>query len=219
MNLTQVYLTPGDKAVEDLSILPAYQNQTTYIQLFIEDSLRKNKTDVGNFNRLVFEEGGDAAEDFHVVGHSAMPISLENTLELLQTLDDERERHNYFVGKFLEGFGKFDKHFHTSLKSYLTPLIAKQFYSDLSYEKKIFAKQFEKIRLQVWSRYTQQSYQVHVRTFHGRAQAASRIIFECEPDLFHTKFHANKVEASKGYIRLINKVREDTAKCRIENVT
>ncbi len=63
MNITQVYLTT-DYDTSDNEERARYQNETTYIQLFVEECLRNNRVDLGAFNRLVFSEGGESYGDF-----------------------------------------------------------------------------------------------------------------------------------------------------------
>ncbi len=167
MNITQVYLTPNYDDTE-VQFRYGYQIKTNYIQLFLEECLRKNKFDLGAFNRLVFSEGGDISRDFNVVGNNALPVAIEKTYSALDSFKTDREAHNYFVSKFLEGFNKLDTHFSTSLASYLKPLIEEKFKNELLYEKKMASKRIDHFRIVVMGRYTMNSFKLIINVFEGK---------------------------------------------------
>jgi hypothetical protein len=216
MNITQVYLTPDYDTTQDRDLIGRYQNETTYIQLFIEECLRKNKVDLGAFNRLIFSEGGDLSEDFKVVGNNALPVAIEKTYSELLKFKTELEFHNYFVRKFLEGFDKLDKHYKSSFKKYLKPLIADKFNGNLQYDKKIATKRIEGYRLQVIGRYTRAKFTLNVLVFNKNKMVNSKAIFECEPDMFIVKYHAYKVVVDESSIVVLNKIREKTLEHKVE---
>ena len=209
MNITQVYLTP-DYDTSDNKERVRYQNETTYIQLFVEECLRKNKVDLGAFNRLVFSEGGDSARDFNVVGNNALPVAISNTRGELDSLESEQDFHDYYIRKLLEGFSKFDEHYKSSFFSYLKPLISAKYESGLNYEQQMASKRIEAHRIQVVGRYDRKSFKLLVNVYAKKELLKSIPIFECEPDMFVVKYEAYKVEINDESIVVINKVRENT---------
>lgn len=214
MNITQVYLTP-DYDTSDNEERVRYQNETTYIQLFVEECLRKNKVDLGAFNRLVFSEGGDSARDFTVIGNNALPVAISNTRGELDKLESERDFHDYYISKLLEGFNKFDEHYKSSLVSYLKPLISAKYESSLNYEKQMASKRIDGHRIQVMGSYDRKSFKLLVNVYAKKALLKSIPIFECEPDMFIVKYNAHKVEINDKSIVVINKVREKTLERKI----
>lgn len=207
MNITQVYLTL-DYDTSDQDKRVEYQIGNTYIQLFIEECLRKNKHDFGAFNRLVFSEGGDVAGDFHIVGNSAFDVAVDDTYSKLETLKTNREIHNYYISKFLEGFKKLDSHFKSSFVEYLTPLLEEKYKKELYYEKKIASKVIKGHKVQVDSRYEREFFKLFVNIYHKKQLVKSEIIFQCEPDMFITKYEVNKVFIEEEKITILNKIRE-----------
>lgn len=209
MNITQVYLTP-DYDTSDNSFRVKYQNDTTYIQLYVEECLRKNKVDIGAFNRLVFSEGGDSKEDFIIVGNNALPVAIDESYDELSTLKSDLEFHNYYVRKFLDGFSKFDAHYESKFKDYLEPLIKDKYKDSLHFDKKMATKRVGHLRLQVVGRFTREKFTLNVFVFNKKEMIKSQVIFECEPDMFIVKFDAYKVEIDDDKVRVINKVDEIT---------
>ena len=209
MNITQVYLTLDYDTSENMK-RSSYQNETTYIQLFVEECMRKNKVDLGAFNRLVFSEGGDPSEDFVVVGNNALPVVISDTLEELDELKTNREFHDYYTRKFIEGFQKFDSHYKSSFVSYLRPLLNAKYEKNLYFEKKMAAKRIGSFRIQAVGRYERTSFKLLVNVYHKNELIKSEVVFECEPDMFIVKFEAYKVEITEETISVINKVREIT---------
>ena len=215
MNITQFYLTLNydTSKIEDRA---EYQNGTTYIQLFIEECLRKDKVDLGAFNRLVFSEGGDPSKDFAIVGNNALPVAISDTWGKLRSVSSDREAHNYYVGKLLEGFKKFDSHFKSSYVAYLEPLLDAKYESELHFEQKMAAKRIGIDRIQVVGRYYRTSFKLLVNIFSKRDLVRSEVIFECEPNLFAVKYDAHKVEITDSQIHVKNKIHEVTLKQNIE---
>lgn len=217
MNITQVYLTPAAE-LEDGLFRVKYQNQTTYLQLFIEECLRKNKLSLGKFNRIVFEEGGNGSNDFRVVGNNALPVSLEKSYEELEFHKSDREVHDYFVRKYLEGFRKFDDYYSTSLVKYLAPLLKEKYKDDLFYEKKMAAKRLGVLGLQAVGRYSKESFKLIIKSFEKNLLTKSKVVFECEPDMFIVKYAAYKVVITDTSISIINKICDKTLELQIEEV-
>lgn len=217
MNITQVYLTPSYEDT-DVEVRYGYQVQTNYIQLFLEDCLRKNKVDLGAFNRLVFSEGGDESRDFNIVGNNALPVAIEKTYSALDSLKTDRESHDYFVSKFLEGFRKLDAHFTTSLTPYLMPLIEDKYKNDLFYEKKMASKRVGQLRFVAVGRYTKDSFKLIINIFEGKILIKSHIVYESEPDMFTVKYDVYKVVITDVVISVINKTREKTLELKIAEI-
>lgn len=217
MNITQVYLTP-DYASTDVNVRYSYQIQTNYIQLFIEECLRKNKVDLGAFNRLVFEEGGDTARDFTIVGNSALPVSIEETYSELEALGSDREAHNYFVRKYLEGFRKLDDHYSSTFEAYLEPLINTKYEDDLFYEKKMAGKRTDGLHFQVMGRYSRSTFKLIVNVYEKKNLVKSIPIYDSEPDMFTVKYDVHKVEVTDTVITVINKLREITLELKIAKI-
>jgi len=209
MNITQVYLTT-DYDTSDNEERARYQNETTYIQLFVEECLRKNKVVLGAFNRLVFSEGGDSTRDFNVVGNNALPVAISDTRGELYTLESERDFHDYYIRKLLEGFQKFDEHFKSTFVSNLKPLISAKYEGGLNYEKQMASKPIDGQRIQVVGSYDRKSFKLLVNVYTKKELLKSIPIFECEPDMFIVKYEAHKVEINDKSIVVINKVREKT---------
>jgi len=218
MNITQVYLTVVDKNDRPRDFISEYQNQTTYLQLFFEECLRKHKNDVGAFNRLVFEEGGCSSEDFQVVGNNALPVSIGYTYEELSSLDSNRSIHEYFVRKFLEGFKRFDDHFSTSYVDLLEPLIKEKYQDELYFEKKMATKRIGNLRLQAVGRFSSNSFDLIIKVFDGRSLIKSKVIYQCEPDMFIVRFHAYKVDITEELVSIISKVDEKTLELNIADI-
>lgn len=209
MNITQVYLTPDyDTSKNEERV--KYQNETTYIQLFVEECLRKNKVELGKFNRLVFSEGGDSSKDFNVVGNNALPVAISDTRSEIDSLESERDFHNYYIRKLMEGFTKIDAHFKSTFVSYLEPLLAANYKSDLSYEKQMATKRIDRRRVQVIGRYDRKSFKLLVNIYAKKELLKSEAIFECVPDMFIVKYDAYKVEINDQSIVVINRNREKT---------
>jgi hypothetical protein len=217
MNITQVYLTPNYDDTE-VQVRYGYQIQTNYIQLFLEECLRKNKLDLGAFNRLVFNEGGDASRDFNVVGNNALPVAIEKTYSALESLKTDREIHDYFVSKYLEGFNKLDAHFSSTLALYLEPLIKDKFKNDLRYEKKMASKRVNNLRIVVVGRYTTNSFKLIINVFEGKKIIKSRVAYESEPDMFTVRYDVYKVEITDTEIIVINKIREQTLELKVAEI-
>ena len=217
MNITQVYLTPDYDTSDNVERVK-YQNETTYIQLFVEECLRNNKVDLGAFNRLVFSEGGDSSKDFNVVGNNALPVAISNTRSELDVLKEERDFHNYYIRKYLEGFKKLDEHYKSTFVSYLEPLLAEKYQSNLSYETQMAAKRIDGHRIQVVGRYDRKSFKLLVNVYAKKELLKSVPIFECEPDMFIVKYDAYKVEINDLNIVVINKIREKTLELEIAEI-
>jgi hypothetical protein len=218
MNITQVYLTPDYDTTEDRKYLSQYQNETTYIQLFIEECLRKNKVDMGAFNRLVFSEGGDPDRDFNVVGNNALPVAISKTYSELEALKCEREIHDYYIRKFLEGFYKFDKHYKSSFVSYLNPLLAVKYEGNLNYEKQMASNRVGGYRIQVVGRYERRKYKLLANVYGKKELLKSVPIFECNPDMFIVKYEAHKVDINDHSIVVTNKIRGKTLEREIAEI-
>ena len=214
MNITQIYLTLDYDTSENMK-RSRYQNETTYIQLFVEECMRKNKVDLGAFNRLVFSEGGDLSKDFEVLGNNALPVAISDTLEELDALKTDREFHDYYIRKLIEGFQKLDSHYKSSFVVHLKPLLDAKYENDLYFEKKMAAKRIGGFRFQVVGRYKRTSFKLMVNVFHKNDLAKSEVIFECEPDMFVVKFEAYKVEITEENISVINKVLETTLERKV----
>ena len=217
MNITQVYLTLADETKERLFVAK-YQNQTTYIQLFIEECLRKNKFNIGAFNRLVFEEGGDECDDFKIVGNNALPVSIEQTYHELDSLLTSRGFHNYFVRKYLEGFRRFDSHFKTTFESYLSPLLDEKYNNELCYEKKMATKRLKNYRLQAIGSYSKDTFKLILNVYEKNKLINSQTVFECEPDMFIVKYDLHKIEISDSVVSVFNKVREKTLEINVSEM-
>ena len=217
MNITQVYLTP-DYDDTDVKVRYGYQVQTNYIQLFIEDCLRKNKLDLGAFNRLIFSEGGDETKDFDIVGNNALPIAITETYEELDSLNTDREVNNYYVRKFLEGFSKFDVHFSTYFVPLLEPLIVDKYKNDLFYEKKMTSKRLEGFRLQAIGRYSKETFKLIINIYEKKILVNSHVAYESEPDMFTVKYDVHKVEITDTVIIVINKICEQTLVLKIADI-
>ena len=214
MNISQIYLTLDyDSSVNDERY--KYQIETTYIQLFVEQCFRKNKIDLGAFNRLVFSEGGDASRDFNVVGNNALPVATSATHRKRKDLITERNFHDYYIGKLIEGFDKFDSHFKSNFVEYLKPLLDVQFNDTLSFEKKLASKSVNGLKLQVISKFQRLSFQIIVHVYCKKELIKSETIFECEPDMFIVKYDAYKVEIDNVKIKVTNKIGEDTLKVKV----
>ena len=217
MNITQVYLTPAYENT-DVNVRFSYQIQTNYIQLYIEECLRKYKVNLGAFNRLVFSEGGDTTSDFTIIGNNALPIAVNNTYSELETLNSDREIHNYFVRKFLEGFRKLDDHYSCAFVSYLEPLLITKYDDNLFYEKNMAGRRLEEFRLQIVGRYSRDTFKLIVSVFEKSGLVSSRAIYECEPDMFIVKYDVHKVEITDKTIFVTNKIREVTMELEIEEI-
>lgn len=218
MNITQVYLTPDYDTTEDRKYLSQYQNETTYIQLFIEECLRKYKIDLGAFNRLVFSEGGDSDRDFNVVGNNALPVAISKTYSEIEALKSEREIHDYYVRKFLEGFYKFDRYYKSSFVSYLKPILVEKYESNLNFERQMASKRIDGHRIQVVGRYERKTFQLLANVYGKKELLKSVPIFECKPDMFIVKYEANKVDINDHSIVVTNKIREKTLEIEIAEI-
>jgi hypothetical protein len=189
-----------------------YQLASNYLSLFISDWLNERKLDLGNFNRLVFVEGSKI--DMKTVGDRAFAVSISEAIFLPGSplASDEKsgsalEIHNYFVGKYLEGFNRVDEHFKLSLSTPLAEAIPVNFSKSLAYEKPI-GKCAGRIKgLRLIHRYTTDRYQLVAIENAGKDVGLARefILMDLIPDPFKVYYHAAHIAVDGRRVYIANR--------------
>jgi hypothetical protein len=187
-----------------------YQLASNYLSLFISDWLRERELSLGWFDRFVFVEGSRI--DMRVVGDRAFAVNISETAKApgsplaQEGQSSTAETHSYFVGKYLEGFDRIDKHFNLSLAAPLAETLKLHFSQHLAYERPVDGQAVKKSRLRLFHRYTRDQYQLIARENEGQdGHAPSEfILMELMPDPFQVHYHVSRVTVKGRRISIAN---------------
>lgn len=208
MRITQVAITLSNFRFSGME-RKRYHELSVYLSMWISDWLKPKKLELGEFNRFVFQEFVEPAEDLKVVGEKAFAVgvSLEYPDVVLVTAEDV---HRYFVRKYLEGFERVDTHFNLQLTAELREAIDREYASgEYFYEKKLASKRIDGKSVQLFDHYTHEEYTLIMRTKVG-SQVEERVLFRFEPDVFRVKYRIKKCEISPEGVRVLNSVGKET---------
>ncbi|SET72922.1 hypothetical protein [Stenotrophomonas indicatrix] len=189
-----------------------YQLASNYLSLFISDWIKERRLDLGPFIRLVFVEGSKV--DMQVMGDRALAVRISETAcasgapfaherEATSSVDT----HNYFVGKYLEGFNHVDGYFGVSLYEPLAEAITVNFSSRYAYEKPAVDRDGKNEKLQLLHRYTTDRYQLIAVEGGGGADslAPEYALVELIPDPFKVSYHVSSIVVDGRRISIANK--------------
>ncbi|MBT6273710.1 MAG: hypothetical protein HOI95_06215 [Chromatiales bacterium] len=212
MNIKHIQLTPDARST-DFVFQMKYEVQTTYIKLFLEACLKRHKVDLGAFNKLVFCEGGDPAEEFQVLANDTLQVALQETFSKLESLQSDQEHHDYFVDKVLEGLRRFDSRFDSSLAQHLEPKMRRHFRGGLFFDRKFARKQISGCRLEVVGRYTRTDFTLSINSHTEGAQPRSTAVYRVLPEEYTVNFDIHRVQINNKSIRVLSKASVTTLEC------
>ncbi|QKW58558.1 hypothetical protein [Stenotrophomonas sp. NA06056] len=188
-----------------------YQLASNYLSLFISEWMKERGLDLGPFNRFVFVEGSQV--DMQVVGDRALAVRISETVRISGSpFAPERqlvpvvEIHNYFVGRYLEGFRRVDDYFGLSLSESLAEAITLNFSKSYAYEKPIAGCGRGNEKLKLFHRYTMDAYQLIAVENHGKADglASEYMLMELTPDPFKVNYHVSSITIDGRRIFIAN---------------
>ncbi|WJI14956.1 hypothetical protein MWN52_15200 [Pseudoxanthomonas winnipegensis] len=209
MNVTAVYIDL-EQYSHPTATRARYQLASNYLSLFISDWLQERELNLGRFDRFVFVEGSRI--DMRVVGDRAFAVNISETAKApgsplaQEGQNSTAETHSYFVGKYLEGFDRIDKHFNLSLAAPLAETLKMRFSQHLAYERPVHGQAVKKSRLRLFHRYTKDQYQLVARENdeqEGRAPSEF-ILMELMPDPFQVHYHVSRVTVKGRRISIAN---------------
>lgn len=189
-----------------------YQLASNYLSLFISDWMKRRGLDLGPFNRLVFVEGSKV--DMQVMGDRALAARISETACASGSpFVPEREAtsnvdiHNYFVGKYLEGFSRVDDYFGVSLSEPLAEAIMMHFSSRYAYEKPTAGRGRKNDKFRLFHRYTTDRYQLIAVEGGGETDglAPEYALMELIPDPFKVSYHVSSIVVDGRRISIANK--------------
>ena len=206
MKITQLYITSH---LENTSpkFRGRYQNMAAYLTEFVSIILKRQKLDLGEFNRLVLEEG--AQGELYISAQKALWIPVSETFPGFEQLKSPNEVHKYFTKKYIEGLKKFDRKYGLNIAELIEIEVNSHFKQDLFYEKKLASKHTFK----VVGRWYFDKFQVVLTS---KCCNSESIIYQCEPDPWVIDFDVKKVLISEKEISIINKVRQSTVNYKIQ---
>lgn len=189
-----------------------YQLASNYLSLFISEWINRRDLDLGSFNRLVFVEGSKV--DMQVMGDRAFAVRISETASASgspfapgQATISDADVHNYFVGKYLEGFNRIDDYFGISLSKHLAEAMMVHFSNGYIYEKAIAGRGARDGKLRLFHRYTTDRYQLVAVEADGEADglAPEYALMELIPDPFKVSYHISNVVIEGRRISIANK--------------
>ncbi|EVT69481.1 hypothetical protein X548_17685 [Stenotrophomonas maltophilia 5BA-I-2] len=189
-----------------------YQLASNYLSLFISEWIKERGLDLGSFNRFVFVEGSQV--DMQVMGDRALAVRISETARASGSpFAPEREVvpvveiHNYFVGRYLEGFSRVDDYFGLSLSESLAEVITLHFSKSYAYEKPIDGCGRGNEKLRLFHRYTMDGYQLIAVEDHGESDglASEYMLMELTPDPFKVNYHVSSIAIDGRRISIANR--------------
>jgi len=208
MKLTEVYISLDCQRF-NAKTRTHYAYLSNYLSLFISHWIKRQKLDLGFFNRIIFEEG--EIDDLSLAGDRAFVVCLSEEFFDNGNMIDPQVAHRYFVRKYLEGFKRFDAKFGLQLAEQLQVVIENQFSDFLEYEIKAKSKRLGDLSVQVFHQYKCNSYELIVRIFNKQKDLVKEdVAFMRTPDPISIEYDVDKIEIEEGRLRIISSVGEET---------
>ena len=209
MRITQVYISLQDKSFDPLT-RGKYQLLANYLSLTISSWIAQKKLDLGNFNRIVFEEGDQ--DDFSVVGNNALVVCIVKEFTSFEDLQSQQQVHSYFLRKYLDGFGRFEKHYGVQLVGELDGFLDSYFSEEYAYRKKLASRQVHGKTYAVIGKYTYDSYSLIVEQSTKQLGVLRReAIYSAPPDPFVVRYDVHSVKFEAAGIRVTSTAGGETA--------
>ena len=209
MRVTQTYIMPQEHSCDALT-RSKYQMLCNYLSLPISVWMAGKKLDLGAFNRIVFEEG--TKQDLAVVGNNALVVGIAKEFTSFDDLQSREQVHSYFVRKYLEGFGRFDRHYGVKLADELGDFLSSYFADEYAYQKKIASRLVHGTTYAVYGKYTYDSYSVIV-VLSSKKQGVigKETIYSAPPDPFVVRNRVHSVKFETTGIRVLTAAGDQTA--------
>jgi hypothetical protein len=183
-----------------------YQNVASYITLAISDWVKHQNLNLGEFNRVLFQEASTDEDFMIVMGTKTLKVDLLKDFKSLDQFSNAQVTHDYFKRKYIEGFKRFDAHFGLNLTPDLIVFLEDYFKNGLMYEKEMKSKRMQGHKYQVVKCYKYNTFDLMLRiTDKQGVQLSEAVIFEMKPDPYIVYFDVNKVEINEDCIRVINR--------------
>lgn len=191
MKLIQVDIYLGENANGKISV--QYENFASYLTLAISDWVSKLYLDLGEFNRVLFQEENNN-KDFKVVGVKALAVCLTEDFQSLAQFSSAEITHQYFRRKYIEGFKRFDAHFGLHLTPELETFLDDYFKNGYVYEKEMKSKRIDGLKYQILKQYQYDVFNLILRVFDKKGEMLKETILQSgKPDPFVVHYNVNKV--------------------------
>lgn len=214
--IKQVDIYLGENANGKISM--QYENFASYITLAISDWVNKLRLDLGEFNRVLFQEESNI-KDFKVVGVKALAVCLTKEFESLDQFINAEVTHQYFKRKYVEGFKRFDAHFGLNLTPELETFLNDYFKYGYVYEKEMKSKRINGLKHQVLKQYKYDVFNLVLRVLDkSGAMVKETILQSGKPDPFLVHYNVNKVNILDDKIQVLSSTGKVEAEHAIKRV-
>lgn len=209
MLISQVAISVDDRIAFG-AVRSAYQMKSNYLTLALSECIAALRLNLGQFNRIIFEEG--SGEDFKVVGNRAYVVKLVPEFSGLTMLSDARASHEYFVRKYEEGFRRLDEFFKIETWCVMKARLATAFSRDLIYERVMRNISLHGQSFLIVQRYSSDKFELVLRKDNREAEIGQCecILLECDPDPFIVDYDVRCFDVTAGQIHVFDRAGKTT---------
>jgi hypothetical protein len=219
MKISQVDIVLGSSQYNS-SLRTEYQFYHVYLSLFVSDFIKAKKLDLGNFNRLIFQEG-EGQEDLKVAGDKAFCIHIKPEYSK-EVSESPKKIHEYFVKKYLEGFRRVDGYFNVQLAKEIEIQIKEKYISnELNYIKKIQTKSLKlnQIKFDFFHEFNCYHYKLIVKLSHKNKYIDEMVLLQGYPDPFLVNSEIKSIEMDGSTIKVLDALKMEYAIFKIKKTT